>query len=66
MNVTLNGAAREIDPGTTVAGLLALLDVRREGVAVERNRALVPKAQYDATELRAGDVLEIVTLVGGG
>ena len=50
----------------TVADLLAALslDVRR--VAVERNRLIVRRADFDTTALADGDELEIVTLVGGG
>jgi thiamine biosynthesis protein ThiS len=33
---------------------------------VEVNRSLVPRRERDARELRDGDVVEIVTLVGGG
>jgi thiamine biosynthesis protein ThiS len=33
---------------------------------VEVNQALAPKRERDAIELREGDAVEIVTLVGGG
>ena len=39
---------------------------RTERIAVEKNGVIVPKAQYGLTELKAGDVLEIVSFVGGG
>jgi thiamine biosynthesis protein ThiS len=35
-------------------------------VAVERNREIVPKAEYSTTSLAPGDVLEVVEFVGGG
>ena len=35
-------------------------------VAVERNGEIVPKAKYDSTALADGDVLEVVSFVGGG
>ncbi len=34
-------------------------------MAVERNGDIVPKAQYSATTLADGDVVEIVRFVGG-
>jgi thiamine biosynthesis protein ThiS len=34
--------------------------------AVEVNRQLVPKKQHESQELKDGDSVEIVTLVGGG
>ena len=33
---------------------------------IERNRAVVPRAQHAATVLAEGDRLELVTFVGGG
>jgi thiamine biosynthesis protein ThiS len=35
-------------------------------VAVEVNRELVPRRNFEATQLQEGDHVEIVTLVGGG
>jgi len=64
--IRVNGAAREVPEGTTVAGLVELLELVPAQVAVERNGALVRRADHAATSLAAGDVLEIVTLVGGG
>ena len=51
---------------TTVAGLLAELEIGTSHTAVERNRQIVPKTAFAATSLEDGDQLEIVTLVGGG
>jgi thiazole synthase len=64
--ITLNGERREVPAGLTVAGLLRHLGVRPEHVAVEVNRDLVTRARHEATSLEEGDVLEVVTLVGGG
>ncbi|HOX39391.1 MAG TPA: sulfur carrier protein ThiS [Candidatus Brocadiia bacterium] len=66
MRVTVNGDARDVAEGLTIRALLDLLDMPREGVAVERNREIVPKAEHSATVLKSGDELEIVTFVGGG
>ena len=38
----------------------------RGTAAVERNLALVPRAQHAQTSLASGDSLEVVQLVGGG
>lgn len=49
-----------------------LLDYLREAgyseqrIAVERNEAIVPKAEYGTVRLEDGDVIEIVSFVGGG
>lgn len=39
---------------------------QRERIAVECNGAIVPKAEYGIRKLKDGDVLEIVSFVGGG
>ncbi|HEY4241445.1 MAG TPA: sulfur carrier protein ThiS [Kofleriaceae bacterium] len=64
--VTVNGEARELPPGTTVAGLIGTLGLADKRVAVERNREVIPRASHATTELLAGDQLEVVTFVGGG
>ena len=35
-------------------------------IAVERNGEIVPRAAYESVQLAAGDVVEIVSFVGGG
>ena len=35
-------------------------------VAVERNEAIVAKEAYETTKLEQGDILEILTFMGGG
>jgi sulfur carrier protein len=66
MLLQVNGEPLEAPDGTTVAGLLGLLDVRTKHVAVERNLEVVPRAEHPSTELAEGDQIEVVTLVGGG
>jgi len=64
--VCINGEFRELHESLTVAGLLQErgLDPRR--VAVEVNRVVVPRDRHAVQPLADGDVVEIVTLVGGG
>ncbi len=64
--IHLNGESHEVANGTTVASLIDELGMRPELLAVERNRDIVPKAAYGEEKLRDGDVVEIVTFVGGG
>ncbi len=66
MRATVNGEQVELPEGLTVAALLAHLGVKAERVAVERNGAVVKKARHALEKLETGDVLEIVTFVGGG
>jgi thiazole synthase len=64
--ITLNGERREFLGALTVADLLRQLGVKPEHVAVEVNRELVTRSRHAETTLAPGDVLEVVTLVGGG
>jgi len=66
MEVVVNGDSRTVAPGATVASLLRELSLPASRVAVERNREIVRKAEYEAVALSAGDRIEIVTFVGGG
>ncbi len=66
MQVTVNGEVRETAQGATVISLLASLGIDSRKVAVEHNREIVPKSQYDRVVLADDDALEIVQFVGGG
>lgn len=62
----LNGQRREVSEPMTIAQLLGELGLKPEYVAVEVNRDLVLRSRHPHTRVAPGDVLEIVTLVGGG
>ncbi len=62
----LNGEEREVPEGTTVLALLERAAVDRRRVAVEVNLEVVPRTEHPTRALRAGDRVEVVTMVGGG
>jgi sulfur carrier protein len=66
MQIQLNGEAKNISEQTTVADLLALLELAGRRIAVELNQDIVPKSQHGQVYLQAGDVVEIVHAIGGG
>jgi thiamine biosynthesis protein ThiS len=66
MQITLNGAARDVPEGLTVRELVVHLGLTAGPVAVEINRAIVPRAEHEARRVTAGDAIEIVHFVGGG
>lgn len=66
MQITINGQSRTVGESFSVADLLLELKLEPRRVAVERNKQLVPRKQFASAPLADGDVLEIVTLVGGG
>ena len=63
--ITLNGEAKEIADNTTISDLLISLKVSGP-LAVELNRKVCTKASHSETVIKDGDIIEIVTIVGGG
>ena len=66
VQVKLNGEPRELPEGTTVAQAVAELTALHTGVAAAVNGDIVPRGSWEATQLRAGDQVEVVTAVQGG
>ena len=66
LNIQFNGRALEVPPGTSIRELLEVAEIRSQLVAVEINMEIVPREQHAAYQVSAGDVIEAVTLVGGG
>lgn len=63
--VKVNG--KDIDiAGKTVAEYLESTSFDPKRIAVERNGEIIPKAQYNETVFAEGDVVEVVSFVGGG
>jgi sulfur carrier protein len=65
MKITINGQEQSCD-SATLAQLIEHLGMKQDRVAVELNRNIVPRAQWQETKLVEGDNLEIVHFVGGG
>jgi len=63
--VKINGEEINI-AGKSISEFLATTNYDPKRIAVERNGDIVPKAQYDETMLCDGDVVEVVSFVGGG
>ncbi len=66
MRLHINGDEKEFAGELTLADLVAQLGMKADRVAVELNREIVSRAQWDKTSLHDGDQLEMVHFVGGG
>jgi sulfur carrier protein len=67
MSLKVNGSAREIPAGSTIADLLATLGIDARMVVVEHNGQVVrDRAVFATRPLSSGDRIEIVHFVGGG
>ncbi|MBI4614543.1 MAG: sulfur carrier protein ThiS [Planctomycetes bacterium] len=64
--IRLNGEARFVSRGDTIALLLEELGLAGMRLAVERNQRVVPQAEHASARLQDGDEIEVVTFVGGG
>lgn len=66
ISLTVNGETMQVAQASTLADLVAAMELDIRKLAVERNLEIVPRSLYAATTLQAGDRLEIVHFVGGG
>ena len=66
MTILLNGEDFQCAADATISDLLKSLDLHPKGVAVEHNKKIIKKSDYDKTVLKEGDKVEIVHFVGGG
>jgi sulfur carrier protein len=64
--VVVNGEPHALAPESTVADLVSSWCNSPHGIAVARNREVVPRSQWATTRLSAHDVVEIVTAAAGG
>ncbi|RNC72727.1 MAG: sulfur carrier protein ThiS [Desulfuromonadales bacterium] len=65
MEIIINGETKTLSP-MSVTELLGSLGIDPRRVAVELNLDILPKGNYESTQLAAGDRIEIVHFVGGG
>ena len=66
MKLIINGEDGTYDEAPTIEQLLESKGLGQAPCAVEVNAELIPKRKHANHLLHEGDVLEIVSLVGGG
>lgn len=66
MDITLNGERFELEQPTSVADLLARLEIDPRRVAVEHNLTILKRHTFTDVVIGEGDTVEIVNFVGGG
>ncbi len=66
MTLEINGETRTLVPVSNVRNLLEVLGISGTHVAVELNRKIVRRAEWEQTAVSNGDRIEIVQFVGGG
>jgi sulfur carrier protein len=66
MNITLNGATRELPDKLSASELLLTLGLAGKRLALEINQEIVPRSTFDNHIIQPGDRVEIVHAIGGG
>ena len=66
ISVSINGSDRQIPANQSVLDVLASLDLPVERLAVEMNRSIVRRRDWQTTLVSQDSRLEIVEFVGGG
>ena len=68
MKIHVNGEAKTVHPNLNVHELLIALEMNplQSGIAVAVDREVIPKMEWQATELRENSEVEIIRAVQGG
>jgi len=66
LSASVNGKPRSVPSGSTVADLLAELELRPMQVVVEHNGRALERERFARTVVSEGDRIEIAQMVGGG
>jgi thiamine biosynthesis protein ThiS len=66
IEVFVNGERFQVPSESNVTGVLEFLNIAPDRVAVELNKSLVRKRDWQETTVTHGASLEVVEFVGGG
>ena len=68
MKISVNGEDKEVRLNINIQDLLIALDLNptQAGIAVAVDREVIPKTQWQKTELHEGSEVEIIRAVQGG
>lgn len=66
MKVLLNGETKEISGELNLSELLKQFSLPSERVAIELNKEVVRKKDWENVRIADGDQLEVIHFVGGG
>ncbi|HEB50255.1 MAG TPA: sulfur carrier protein ThiS [Desulfobulbus sp.] len=66
MQIICNGQQRELEEETSLAAMLAMLELDPNTVVAEVNKKIIERDQYEDLRLRDGDRVELIRFVGGG
>ena len=66
MFITLNGKKQKLREEMPLSRLLAEFKVEERAVAIEVNGNIIPRSEFSNLEIKEGDTIELLRVVGGG
>ena len=66
VTIILNGESKEIETEVTLDRLLDLFSLPKQRVAVELNKNVIRRQDWETTPVNEADRIEVVHFVGGG
>jgi len=66
VNVHINGKLESLPTDCSISTLIEQMALEGKRIAVELNLDIVPKSEHLQTQLKEGDIVEIVHAIGGG
>ena len=66
MRIQVNGRPQEVEENLSLSQLITSLDLKPDQIAIELNQKVLRRGDWQNTDLRDDDKIEIVHFVGGG
>jgi len=66
MQITINGQPKAFEADQSLKNVITQVSPNSERVIAELNGDIVKSPEWDNTEIKDGDSLELVSFVGGG
>lgn len=64
MRIQVNGRPQEVEENLSLSQLITSLDLKPEQIAIELNQKVIRRGEWQDTDLRDDDKIEIVALRG--
>ena len=66
MTIIINGDSKEIPSGLNLEGVLDFFSLPSKRIAVELNKTVIPRREWETTVIAESDKIEVIHFVGGG
>jgi sulfur carrier protein len=66
ITILLNGESRKIENEMSLDKLLDLFSLPSQRVAIEVNRSVVRRTEWESINVKDADTIEVIHFVGGG